>query len=126
MAPHSDDLASAVTKLIEKYESPKPVNVGVGSGFSIAELALKIAQIVGFTGPIEWDSSKPDGTPRKLIDISKLQLTSWSPKISLDDCLEAVCKEFVNSNRALIFWFKATFDIVSSKFKALKISGVEK
>jgi len=91
---HSDDLASAVATLIEKYDSPDPVNVGVGSEVSIAELALKIAKIAGFKGLIEWDSSKPDGTPRKLLDVSKLQNMGWSATISLDEGLERACAVF--------------------------------
>lgn len=91
---HSDDLASAIATLIERYDSPDPVNVGVGKDISIAELALKIAKIVGFTGSIEWDSSMPDGTPRKLLDVSKLQHMGWSPTISLDEGLERACEEF--------------------------------
>lgn len=91
---HSDDLASAITTLIEKYDSPDPVNVGVGSDISIAELAFKISKIAGFTGRIEWDNTKPDGTPRKLLDISKLQLMGWNPSITLEKGLEKSCAEF--------------------------------
>ncbi|HEY9275548.1 MAG TPA: GDP-L-fucose synthase [Candidatus Nanopelagicaceae bacterium] len=95
---HSDDLATAVVMLINKYDSDTPINIGYGSDISIRELAIKIAQITGFIGEILWDQSKPDGTPRKLLDISSISLMGWRPKISLDQGLERVCAEYAAMN----------------------------
>jgi GDP-L-fucose synthase len=91
---HSKDLASAVLTVLKNYDSDEPINIGTGVDLSIKELASKIADITGFTGEIKWDTSKPDGTPRKLLDISKLTALGWSPSISLDQGLEMVCSEY--------------------------------
>ena len=80
---HSDDLGSACLFLLEKYDEDVAINVGVGQDVSISELAETIKEVVGFTGAIEWDSSKPDGTPRKLLDVSKITSLGWKPQISL-------------------------------------------
>lgn len=82
---HVDDLAAACLFLLENYESPEIVNVGTGEDISIRELAEMICEIVGFHGTLTWDASKPDGTPRKLLDISKIKSLGWSPRISLRD-----------------------------------------
>jgi len=81
---HSDDLAAACLFLLENYDDDVAINVGTGKDISIRELAELIKQIVGFEGSIEWDSSRPDGTPRKLLDISRIQALGWEPKISLE------------------------------------------
>ena len=70
--------------MLENYDSDEPINIGTGVDLAIKELAIKIAEITGFTGKIKWDTSKPDGTPRKLLDISKLTALGWSPSIGLD------------------------------------------
>lgn len=80
---HSDDAASAMIHLLEHYDGDDPVNVGYGEDVSIAELAAIVAEVVGFTGEIVWDTSKPDGTPRKLLDISTLRSLEWAPQIGL-------------------------------------------
>jgi GDP-L-fucose synthase len=80
-----DDLADACLFLLEKYEDEEPINVGCGSDISILELAQIIKGIVGFKGDINFDSSKPDGTPRKLLDTSKLEALGWTPTIQLKD-----------------------------------------
>jgi GDP-L-fucose synthase len=80
---HSDDLGSACIFLLEKYDGDVAINVGVGEDVSIKDLAEIIKEVVGFTGVIEWDSTKPDGTPRKLLDVSRLTKIGWKPKISL-------------------------------------------
>ncbi|MEY2531849.1 MAG: GDP-L-fucose synthase [Verrucomicrobiota bacterium] len=80
---HVDDLASACLFLLEKYDSPEIVNIGWGQDISIRELADLICDVVGFKGKLAWDSSKPDGTPRKLLDVTKLRNLGWSPNISL-------------------------------------------
>jgi len=82
---HSDDVASALLCMLEHYDDASPVNVGSGSDVSIRDLAHIIAEVVGFDGEIVWDSSKPDGTPRKLLDVSRLSSLGWSPAIELRD-----------------------------------------
>jgi GDP-L-fucose synthase len=82
---HVDDLASACLFLLEKYDSPEIINVGCGEDISIRELAELICDIVGFEGQLAWDDTKPDGTPRKLLDVTKLQNLGWRPTIPLRD-----------------------------------------
>jgi GDP-L-fucose synthase len=82
---HVDDLASACLLLLGKYDSPDIVNVGFGEDISIRELAELICEVVGFDGELAWDTSKPDGTPKKLLDVSKLCALGWQPAISLRD-----------------------------------------
>jgi GDP-L-fucose synthase len=78
-----DDLAEASVLLMEKYDSAEPINVGVGEDIRVSELAAMIRDIVGFQGRIEFDASKPDGTPRKLLDVSQLNALGWKPAVSL-------------------------------------------
>jgi len=80
---HVDDCASACLFLLEKYDSPEVVNVGCGEDISIRELAELICDVVGFKGELTWDKTKPDGTPRKLLDVSKLRGLGWTPTIPL-------------------------------------------
>jgi GDP-L-fucose synthase len=80
---HSDDLGSACLFLLENYNGDEAINVGLGEDISIRELAELIQETVGFKGRIEWDISKPDGTPRKLLDTSRLRAVGWCPSISL-------------------------------------------
>jgi GDP-L-fucose synthase len=82
---HVDDMASACLLLLEKYDSPEIINVGCGEDISIRELAELICDVVGFDGELAWDTSKPDGTPRKLLDVTKLRALGWQPAISLRD-----------------------------------------
>ena len=82
---HTDDLASACTFLLENYDDDAPINVGWGRDISIADLGVLIAQVVGFDGEIQWDSSKPGGTPRKLLDTGIIHSLGWEPSISLRD-----------------------------------------
>ena len=82
---HVDDCASACLFLLEKYDSPEIVNVGCGEDISIRELAELVCQVVGFDGELSWDKTKPDGTPRKLLDVSKLRGLGWTPTIPLRD-----------------------------------------
>jgi len=82
---HVDDLASACLFLLEKYDSPEIINVGCGADISIRELAELICDVVGFDGELTWDTTKPDGTPRKLLDITKLRDLGWRPTIPLRD-----------------------------------------
>jgi GDP-L-fucose synthase len=78
-----DDLASACLFLLEKYDSPEIINVGCGEDVSIRELVELICEVVGFDGELAWDTTKPDGTPRKLLDTSKLNNLGWRPAIPL-------------------------------------------
>jgi len=80
---HVDDLASACLLLLEKYDSPEIINVGCGEDISIRELAELICDVVGFDGELAWDTTKPDGTPRKLLDVTKLRALDWKPAITL-------------------------------------------
>jgi GDP-L-fucose synthase len=91
---HSDDLGRACLFLLDNYDADVAINIGVGEDISIKELAEQIQKVVGFQGSIEWDSSKPDGTPRKLLDISKIKALGWEPKISLEDGIQSTYRWF--------------------------------
>jgi GDP-L-fucose synthase len=91
---HVDDAADALVHLMTHYSGDSHVNVGSGSDLSILELAHLIANVVGFEGKIVTDTSKPDGTPRKLLDVSKLSSLGWSPKKDLEEGLRATYKWF--------------------------------
>jgi GDP-L-fucose synthase len=80
---HVDDLASACLLLLDKYESPEIINVGCGEDISIRELAELICDVVGFSGELAWDTTKPDGTPRKLLNVTRVRALGWQPEISL-------------------------------------------
>ena len=73
--------------LLEEYDSPETINVGTGEDQSIREIAELVAKVVGYEGEIAWDTSKPDGMPRKLLDVSRLKALGWRPKTSLEDGL---------------------------------------
>jgi GDP-L-fucose synthase len=96
---HVDDLASACLYLLEKYDSPEIINVGCGEDLSIRELAKLICDVVGFEGELAWDPAKPDGTPRKLLDVSKLNKLGWRPTIPLRDGIAQSYQWFLK-NRA--------------------------
>ncbi len=95
---HADDLADACYFLMQNYNEPGLVNVGVGEDLEIKELALLISKIVGYDGPIEHDRTKPDGTPRKLMDVSKLHSFGWKARIGLEEGLRSVYEEFKKAN----------------------------
>ena len=80
---HVDDLAAACLRLLDVYDEDEHINVGVGDDVTIAELAALVADVVGYSGEVEWDASKPDGTPRKLLDISRISALGWEPQIGL-------------------------------------------
>jgi len=82
---HVDDLAQAVMVASEKYDSSLHLNVGSGEDLSIKNLAERVAAAAGFTGAIRWDSSKPDGTPRKVLDVSRIKALGWKPTITLEE-----------------------------------------
>lgn len=86
---HVDDLARACLFLLENYDDPETINVGVGEDRTILDISDLVARTVGYTGTITWDESKPDGTPRKLLDTSRINALGWHPTISLEDGLAA-------------------------------------
>jgi GDP-L-fucose synthase len=91
---HVDDLAEACYFLMQQYNDKQFVNVGCGEDLSIKSLAEMIQSIVGFQGELIWNTEKPDGTPRKLMDVSKIKGLGWSPKITLEKGIAAVYQEF--------------------------------
>ena len=91
---HTDDLADACFFLMQQYNSDGLVNIGIGEDIEIGELALLIKEITGYTGSVEFDESKPDGTPRKLMDVSKINALGWKARIHLREGIESVYKEF--------------------------------
>lgn len=91
---HVDDFAAAVMLLMEKWDSPEIINVGTGQDVSIRELAELIATKSGFTGDIEWDTSMPDGTPRKLLDVSKITALGFKPQVPLERGIEQTIAEY--------------------------------
>jgi len=91
---HVDDLADAVVYLMNNYDDSAIVNIGTGEDLSIKDLALKIKDIVGYHGDIIWDASKPDGTPRKLLDVTKINNLGWKHKVDLDNGLADTIKWF--------------------------------
>ena len=93
---HSQDLADATLFAIEKYDSDLHLNIGTGEDISIKELASLIALQAGFSGQISWDATNPDGTPRKVLDVTRLRELGWRPKIDLQSGI-----------RSTIEWFKA-------------------
>lgn len=92
---HVDDLASAALFLLEHYDGPDPVNVGVGADLEIRELADLVAHATGYSGRIAFDTSKPDGTPRKLLDVSRLSELGWAPTIGLADGIASTYRWFL-------------------------------
>ena len=80
---HVDDLADAVLHLLRRYDSDQTINVGTGSDVTIRDLAGMISKVVGYSGETVWDTSKPDGTPRKLLDVSRLKALGWTPRVEL-------------------------------------------
>ena len=91
---HSSDLASAVLIASEKYDSDLHLNIGTGVDLTIKDLALRISKLSNFHGETKWDSSKPDGTPRKVLDVSRLKALGWEPKISLDQGIQETIAYF--------------------------------
>jgi GDP-L-fucose synthase len=96
---HSEDLADAVAFLVEHYDSPEIINVGCGRDVTIRELAELICDVVGFTGTLEFDNTKPDGTPRKLLDVSKLTEQGWQAKIPLREGIESTYEWFLKNRK---------------------------
>ncbi|HTB31036.1 MAG TPA: GDP-L-fucose synthase [Bacteroidia bacterium] len=95
---HVDDLSEACLFLMENYHEPELVNIGVGTDISIKDLAMLIMKVADYKGEIKFDSSKPDGTPRKLMDVSKLMGLGWEPKITLEEGIKMVYKDVEKMN----------------------------
>jgi GDP-L-fucose synthase len=95
---HVDDLAQAVVLASEKYDSSLHLNVGTGEDLSIKELAQMVAAAAGFTGEIKWDSTKPDGTPRKVLDVSQIKALGWKPTITLEDGIASTIAWYKEAN----------------------------
>ncbi|MGI6524874.1 MAG: GDP-L-fucose synthase family protein [Bdellovibrionota bacterium] len=94
-----DDLAEGLLTLMEKYEEPQTINVGTGEDCTIAEVAQQIAEVVGFKGQIAFDTSKPDGTPRKLLNVDRIKALGWSPQVSLKDGLKISYQWALENNK---------------------------
>jgi GDP-L-fucose synthase len=99
---HVDDLGRAIIRLLEVYDEAEPINVGVGKDITIRELAEIVAEVVGFSGTIVQDISRPDGTPRKLLDISRLNSLGWEPQIPLREGIEATYRWFLE-HKVLVY-----------------------
>jgi GDP-L-fucose synthase len=95
---HVDDFAQAVVVASEKYDSSLHLNVGSGEDLSIKNLAEKVAATAGFVGKIEWDSSQPDGTPRKVLDVSRIKALGWKPTITLDEGIASTIAWYIEAN----------------------------
>jgi GDP-L-fucose synthase len=98
---HVDDLASACLFLLEHFDGPTHVNVGTGMDHTISELAAFVADAVGYEGETRWDTTKPDGTPRKLLDVSVLRNAGWAPRIPLREGIASTVQ-----------WYRAHVDSV--------------
>src|SRR5690606_9661266 len=94
---HVDDLADALLFLMQNYDDDEFVNVGVGEDVSIKELAELVRQVVGYEGAIDFDSSKPDGTPRKLMDVSRLNSQGWRARIGLEEGIGATYQWYLKA-----------------------------
>ncbi len=97
---HVDDLADACLMLIDAYDSTETINIGWGDDLPIKELAETVASVVGFEGEIEWDTSKPDGMPRKLLDTSRINALGWRPTITLRDGVASTYDWYINNHQA--------------------------
>jgi GDP-L-fucose synthase len=95
---HVDDAAAACLLLLEKFSEPAPINIGVGEDRTIKELAELVKKNVGFNGEIEWDAGKPDGTPRKLLDVSRIRGLGWKPNVDLERGLGEVYQWFLKNS----------------------------
>jgi GDP-L-fucose synthase len=100
-----DDLAKACVFLMKHYDEPGPINVGTGQDVTIAELVTLIATETGFQGEICWDASVPNGTPQKLLDVSKLTGLGWQPEVSLEDGIRRTIA-WVQSGASVRGWVK--------------------
>jgi GDP-L-fucose synthase len=98
---HVDDLADACLFLLNHYDSPEIINIGCGEDMTVRDLAETVCQVLGFHGDLVFDTSKPDGTPRKLLDVNKLFGLGWRPKIALRDGIRSAYESFVETRSSL-------------------------
>lgn len=94
---HADDLASACLYLLEHYDGDAPINVGTGKDVELRELAALVAHVIGYSGEIRWDASRPDGTPRKVLDVSRLTSIGWKAGIELREGIEKTYRWFLDN-----------------------------
>jgi GDP-L-fucose synthase len=92
---HVDDLAAACLLLLERYDSPEIINIGCGEDVTIGELAELICDVIGFDGELVWDKTKPDGTPRKLLDVTRIRALGWEPTIPLGEGISQTYEWFL-------------------------------
>jgi len=92
---HVDDLADACIYLMEQYDGTDLINIGVGEDVTIRELAETVGRVIGFKGELKFDPSKPDGTPRKLLDVSRLNGIGWKAKIGLEEGIQATYRWYL-------------------------------
>jgi GDP-L-fucose synthase len=91
---HTDDFADAIVTVLEKYSAEEPINIGAGSDLTIAELAGIVRRAVGLEAELRFDATRPDGAPRKLLDVSRMRALGWQPAIPLEQGIEATCRAF--------------------------------
>lgn len=96
---HVDDLADAALFLMLNYDSPEIINVGTGEDLTIRDLALLIKKCVGYEGELKFNTDKPDGTPRKLLDVSRINKLGWRARIGLEEGIRAVCAEYAEQRK---------------------------
>jgi GDP-L-fucose synthase len=96
----ADDLADACVFLMQRYSGEEMVNIGIGEDMTIAEFARSVAEVVGFKGELVYDTSRPDGTPRKLVDTTKLKALGWQAKTPLRDGLAKAYEDFKRNHAA--------------------------
>jgi len=94
---HVDDLAEALVHLMQRYDDEPPINIGCGQDVTIRELAELVAEVVGYPGELRFDTSRPDGTPRKLLDVSRLAALGWHPRITLRDGIASTYAWFLQN-----------------------------
>ena len=98
---HVDDFADATVHFMRTYEEEEIVNVGCGQDVSIRELAELVATVVGFTGRLAFDASKPDGTPRKLLDVTRMEALGWRPRLDLEEGIRGTYRWFLSNERLI-------------------------
>ena len=94
---HVDDMASGIIHILENYKDNSPINLGTGKEYTIKEIANTIKDVVGYNGKISFDSSKPDGIKRKILDNKKLKRLGWDPKITIKDGIESTYQDFLKN-----------------------------
>ena len=96
---YSLDMAEACIFLMENYNSSEIINIGTGEDITIRELATLISEVIGYKGEIRWDNTKPDGTPQKLLDVSRFHSMGWKHKTSLKDGLRLTYQDFLKTKK---------------------------